>query len=154
MPLLKKDVDEGRLMIVFKDFIFLGRDSRTLASAAECVYRKYDTDKFLEYHMLTYMNQGFKNSGWGSDENILDFASQLSWLDTTYLKECLLNNTYLPIVIDDTYAGMLAGVSSTPTFVIGDQLVSGALTYSVFKEIMENSKEDLSLLKSDSITTG
>jgi protein-disulfide isomerase len=69
-------------------------------------------------------------------------------LDIDYLKGCIENNTYLPMVVDDTYSGMLAGVSSTPTFVIGDKKISGALPFSIFKNIIENQSMEIEDIES------
>ncbi len=139
-PKLKKEyIDRGKVRFVFKDFAFLGEDSKRLALAAECVYKKYGSEKFLEYHLWLYEKQKKKNSGWGSMKNILNFSSSLSWLNTSYLKECVESNTYLQDVKHDTYSGMMRGVSSTPTFFINGRKVSGAQPYSFFKRIIETS---------------
>lgn len=144
-PRLKEDfIDKGQLRFIFKDFTFLGPDSKRLAIAAECIYRRYGTEKFLEYHLLTYQNQQTRGSGWGSKDNILSFSSSIEDLDFEYLDNCIQNNTYLSVVIDDKYDGMLAGVSSTPTFFIGERKITGAHPYSKFKEIIETSSENVS----------
>jgi len=138
-PIIKKElIDTGRLRVIFKDFSFLGRDSNTLALGAECIYRRYGRDKFLEYHTLAYQNQKSKNSGWGSPEHVMAFSKQMDDVDMTYLESCILNNTYLPSIIDDTYDGMLAGISSTPSFILGNAKISGAQPYEVFLKLVNN----------------
>ena len=120
--------------------------------AAECVYVKYGTGKFLEYHIFLYENQGARNSGWGSINNIINFSSSLGWLDTAYLSQCISNNTYLPVIVDDTYSAMLAGISSTPTFVMDDKKFSGAQPIETFRQIIE--KGDLENVEDNEASTG
>ncbi|MEK6916732.1 MAG: thioredoxin domain-containing protein [Nanoarchaeota archaeon] len=153
-PILKQEyIDTGKLKFIFKDFAFLGKDSQTLALAAECIYRKYGSEKFLEYHLLTYQNQHQKGSGWGSKENILTYSKSIDGIDLGYLDSCIINNTYLAEIVDDTYSGTLAGVSSTPTFFIGDKKISGAQPYSVFRELIETPDADAGNIVSESIST-
>lgn len=66
----KNYVDTGKARIVFKNFAFLGEDSRTAAIASEAVWEKYP-NKWFDWHTTVFDNQGPERSGWASKENLL-----------------------------------------------------------------------------------
>ncbi|MFB6190238.1 MAG: thioredoxin domain-containing protein [Candidatus Nanohaloarchaea archaeon] len=71
LPRLKENyVKQGELRIVFKDFPFLGKDSRTAALASGAVWNKYP-EKWPEWHATVFDNQGRENSGWASREKLV-----------------------------------------------------------------------------------
>lgn len=63
-------VETGEARIVFKNFAFLGPDSRTAAIASEAIWDRYP-ERWLDWHMTVYENQGSERSGWASKENLV-----------------------------------------------------------------------------------
>ena len=130
-------IDTGEAFFVFKDFAILGKDSVYLANAAECIYMLYGDERFLEYHLLFYENQGPKNSGWGSEENIYSMTKNLSWVNQTEFSECFDDWEYADDVKLNTMVAVGLGLPSTPSFFINGVRLSGYVPYEGFELIID-----------------
>ncbi len=124
--LIKDYVDTGKVKFVFKQFPFLGADSETAAEASFCAQ---DQGKFWDFYKYTYAHQGQENSGSLSAANLKQFAQTLG-LNTTQFDSCLDSGKYKNQVAQDKQDGINAGVSSTPTWFVGNQQILGAVPFS------------------------
>ena len=138
LPALKTQyVDTGKLRIVFKDLQFLGPDSKTAALLGRAIWQAYP-DKYFAWRQKMYEDQGTENSGWvGTKADSI--ASSLG-MDVKKLNQLVSqNNSSYSQAIDNDYSeGNKFGIQSTPSFVLGTQLVVGAQPLSAFTQIINS----------------
>ena len=68
---MQRYVNDGRLRLEWRDFPYLGRESRRAAVAARAAQEQ---GRFWEYHDVLFENQKGENNGAFSDENLVAFA--------------------------------------------------------------------------------
>lgn len=131
--LREKYVKTGKVKFVYRDFAFLGDESRWAASASECADEQ---GKFWAYHDLLFERQRGENQGTFVKENLKRFASELG-LERSQFDGCLDSEKYAQEIDKDLDDAKATGVSGTPTTFINGQLVRGALPLSEFERIIE-----------------
>ncbi len=135
MPEIMNYVKNGEVLLVYRDWAFLGEESIKAAEAARCAG---DQGKFWEYHDYLYAHQNGENQGGFSDINLKSFAKNLS-LNTTTFNKCLDESKYAQAVADSKDEGIKAGVQGTPKgFILKDgkivATIDGAESLSVVKQ--------------------
>ena len=135
----KEYIETGKANLVFVDLAFLGRDSPTAAQASYCAE---DQEMYWEYHDMLYNYQGSKiDDGWANNERLKAFAENLG-LDMELFEICLDSGKYSKRVQFNIQQAKEHGVRGTPGFFIvgpdGQQQLSGAQPFSVFKQIMDS----------------
>lgn len=145
-------VESGDLKLMWKDFPApeLGHDwAVTAATTMECVYRE-DNEAFWAVEKKIFDNQNSLTTQ-NARSSILDYAEQ-EGVNTTAVQNCIDSENPLNEVQGDREEGQsfdatVAGqsfVGGTPSFVIyGPEsekgtAVSGAVPYSLFKDLIEN----------------
>jgi protein-disulfide isomerase len=131
--ILSEYVKTGKAKLVFKNFPWIGDESRRAAEAAACAGAQ---GRFWEYHDVLYSSQRGENSGTFAVPNLKRFAAQLG-LDQTAFDSCVDGRAYKAAVDADTNEVHSLGLTGTPTFVINGQRVVGAQDYSVFASVIE-----------------
>ncbi len=118
MPGVMSDyVNTGKVLLVYRDWAFLGPESIKSAEAGRCAQEQ---GKFWEYHDYLFSHQGGENQGAFSDTNLKSFAKKLS-LDTTAFDKCLDSGKYEEAVKSQRAEGTAAGVQGTPKgFILKD----------------------------------
>lgn len=126
-------VKTGKVKLVYKDFQFLGPDSQTAGLAGRAVW-EVAPDKFSEWHKAMYDKQDNENSGWGSRADILALTKSLG-IDSAKVDKLMTTKAdeYQKAMASDKAEGSGFGVSGTPSFIIGKQLIVGAQPYSSLK---------------------
>lgn len=141
MPQLITDyVNTGKAKVVFKDFAFLGADSQTLGLASRAVW-EVAPDKFYAWHKEVFAEQGEENSGWATPAKILSIStSVLGAADAAKVQTLMTTNAteYQKDMDADKAEGAALGVNGTPSFIIGNQLVVGADSYSSIQSIVDS----------------
>jgi protein-disulfide isomerase len=135
----KEYIETGKANLVFVDLAFLGRDSPMAAQASYCAE---DQEMYWEYHDMLYNYQGSKiDDGWANNERLKAFAENLG-LDMDLFESCLDSGKYSKRVQFNIQQAKEHGVRGTPGFFIvgpdGQQQLSGAQPFSVFKQIMDS----------------
>jgi protein-disulfide isomerase len=107
--------------------------------------------KFWEMHDLLYSNQDRWN---GETTNkprpiIAEFAKTLG-LDMAKYGSCMDNETQRAKVQSHLLEAQRRNVQQTPTFIIGDQMVPGALPYDTFKKLVDDALAKQPAAKADS----
>jgi protein-disulfide isomerase len=126
---IEKDyVQQGKVKIEFRMFPFLGQESFNAAQAAEAAR---DQGKFWEYHDALFNAQGQENGGNFTYEKLVALAQQVG-LDVPKFEAALSANTYLAAIQQEADSARASGVSSTPTFFIGDAKIVGTQPYAQF----------------------
>ena len=131
--LFKQYVDTGKVKFVYMHAPFLGQESVWAAQAAECAA---DQDRFWAYHDLLFSRQAGENQGAFTKDKLLAMAQE-SKLDMTLFEPCLTKDQTLARVRGDAQEGQKIGVRGTPTFVINDRIVVGALPLEDFQQLIE-----------------
>jgi len=131
-----KDLKEfygDQILFVYRDFPIYSIHplAGKAAEAAECADEQ---GKFWEYHDTLFEKQ----QDWitGGAGKFKDYAVELG-LDTTSFGECLDSGKYTAEVEADLQAGIAAGVTGTPAFIINGQTVSGAVPLDILKDIVD-----------------
>lgn len=109
--------------------------------AAEAAGCAGDQGKFWQMHDQLFSNPQALNI------NTLSLHAQAIGLNTAAFQQCLFSGKHEGKVRESFNAGSAAGVSGTPTFLIGAtnsnsvkvlKVLSGAQPYSVFKSVIES----------------
>jgi protein-disulfide isomerase len=117
-----------RVRLVFKDFpLSTHPDAFAAAEAAQCAREQ---GKFWEYHDRLFANQQALGRG-----DLKRYAVQLG-LDAARFDACLNEDRLKYLVQADVDESQRYGVSSTPTFFINGRLLSGALPFEVFEQVV------------------
>ncbi|MEI8175014.1 MAG: DsbA family protein [bacterium] len=121
---INENVKSGSLLLVYRDWAFLGTESVKSAEAARCAS---DQGKFWEYHDYLYAHQNGENKGEFSNDNLKTFAKILN-LNTTNFNQCLDSDKYAQAVADAKTEGINAGVTGTPKgFILKDGKIVGTI---------------------------
>ncbi|MCS6937158.1 MAG: DsbA family protein [Candidatus Bipolaricaulota bacterium] len=132
LPLIVTEyINTGKVRYIYRNFAFLGVESRWAAEASECAHEQ---GRFWEYH-----DKLFETVAAGSQllrSTLKELAAGLG-LDTAKFNACLDQSKYKAEVDEDIAAGREAGVTGTPSFVINGQLMVGAHPIETFRQKIE-----------------
>lgn len=132
-PTLNKILDDynGKVRLVYKHFpLEFHPNAQKAAEASECADEQ---GKFWEYH-----DKLFENYQKYSSDNFKQWAKDLG-LNIGKFNDCLDSGKFSQKIKDDYQEGLQKGVNGTPATFVNGQLVSGALPYDSFKQIIDNS---------------
>ena len=111
IPQLESRIADGTVAIVHRDFAFLGGESVDAAVAVRCAGQQ---GRFWAMHDAVYASQVGENQGAFARARLQQIAASVG-LDATAFTACLDEREPLLEVLDDTAAGVRAGIASTPT---------------------------------------
>lgn len=123
--LAREYVEPGNVRVVVISLPYFGTDSMTAAVAGKCVWnqvRDEDPSTYWDWHTAVFDNQGEKNSGWASAENLFEYTRSVSGVDADALKSCLDDRrpSFEKEITGDAEQARSSGVTGTPTFVVFD----------------------------------
>ncbi|HWP61783.1 MAG TPA: thioredoxin domain-containing protein [Candidatus Paceibacterota bacterium] len=138
--LVKQYVNTGQLKIVFKDFAFLGQDSTTAAEYGRAVWDIYPTQYFA-WRTAMYVaqdqegDQGFGNAA-TIDQLII---SKFPAMNDAKIKTQITNNKakYDAAIAADMQEGESFGITGTPGFITGTQMIGGFAGLSTFTAVID-----------------
>lgn len=123
-PQLVRDfVSTGQVYFEYRDYAFLGEESREAAEAALCAN---DQGLFWEMHDAIFNNQVGENDGAFARQRLNRIAETVGELDMDAWGECMDDNDYEEQVEEETRAAQQLGVQGTPSFIVDGQLMFGA----------------------------
>jgi len=131
-PIMNKILSDykGKVRLVYKHFpLSFHANAQKAAEASECADEQ---EKFWEYHDKLFENQA---GGYSSDK-FKKWAKDLG-LNNEKFNDCLDSGKYAQKVQADFQEGQQKGVNGTPATFVNGQLVSGALPYESFKQIID-----------------
>lgn len=132
-----RDKYKGKVKFAYKHFpLSFHKEAMPAAEAAMCVYDQ-DKEKFWKFH-----EAAFKGQKDGLAAANLEKWAKESGANVDKYKECVAANKYKEAIEKDLAYGETLGVRSTPTFFINGEIVSGALEYDKFAEIIDEAIED------------
>jgi protein-disulfide isomerase len=126
-------VKKGLVRFGYHQFAFLGPESTWAAEASECAA---DQNAFWQYHDKLYAGQAGENQGAFNKDKLKQLAVDLK-LDAKAFDSCLDSGKYTAQVNADSQAAGSLGVTSTPSFVVNGQALSGALPFAQFQQVIE-----------------
>jgi len=122
---------KGKVRLVYRHFpLSFHVNAQKAAEAAECAG---DQGKFWEMHDEIFDANG---AGTMSVEKWKSVASSLG-LNTSTFNDCLDSGEYASKIASHMRSGGAAGVQGTPATFVNGELVSGALPYESFKQIID-----------------
>ncbi|MFH0799818.1 MAG: thioredoxin domain-containing protein [Pseudomonadota bacterium] len=124
------DEYKGKVRYVFMDFpLSFHKDSKKAHEAAHCAG---DQGKYFEYNKAIFDNQ--TNIG---VEDLKKYAKELK-LNTKDFDKCLTGGKHARTVEDSVAAASKIGVTGTPAYFINGIMLSGAMPYESFKDVIES----------------
>jgi protein-disulfide isomerase len=116
---------DGKIRLVLKEFPILGPASRTASMAAVAANKQ---GKYLAFHnaLMAYPNNL-------TDEVIFALARQVG-LDVAKLKDDMKSPEVMALIEKTNKLAQDLGINGTPGFIIGDQIIPGAVTAAEMKE--------------------
>jgi protein-disulfide isomerase len=133
LPTLNKILSDypNQVRLVYKHFpLGFHPNSQKAAEASECADEQ---GKFWEYHDKLFENQP---TGYSLDK-FKQWAKDLG-LNSGKFNDCLDSGKFAQKVQADFQEGAEKGVNGTPTTFVNGQLISGALPYESFKQIIDS----------------
>jgi protein-disulfide isomerase len=131
--LIERYVEDGTLRFEWRDFAYLGQESRTAAQAARAAQEQ---GKFWEYHDTLYQNQGSINGGTFSDEKLIELAGEVG-LDAESFESDLTSGRFEPVVQRDLQEAQDTGIQGTPSFTVNGQRLVGPQPLEAFEQTIE-----------------
>jgi protein-disulfide isomerase len=126
-------VSQGLVLLIFRNFAFLGDESRWAAEAAECANEQ---GRFWDYHDKLFEEQSGENVGTFRKENLKRFAAELG-LDTEQFNQCLDSGKYSAKVREEAAEGQQKGVRGTPSVFVNGRLIERAIYYEELRAAVE-----------------
>ena len=133
LPVMQQLLGEDKkLRIVYKDLPLLGPNSTTAARAALAARRQ---NKYEPYRVLLLSVKGQL-----SDDSIFGMAKAVG-IDVDRLKQDMNAPDIAQQLQTNSTLAKALGVNGTPTFVVGDQVVEGAIDLSAMKELVADARK-------------
>jgi len=130
----EKYVKNGEINFVYKDFPLNGAASILASEASYCAQNQ---DKFWEYHNMLYDNWAGENTGWITNNVLLEFAKE-SGLNLDQFNSCMNNSIFYQKVIDNEQFAKKINIDATPSFLIFNEnevyRIKGAQSFEIFEQ--------------------
>ncbi|MBL7051665.1 MAG: thioredoxin domain-containing protein [Nanoarchaeota archaeon] len=118
-----------RVNLVFKNYpLSFHANAQAAAEASECAY---DQGLFWEYHDILFENQDL------IDADYIVSAAEEIGLDMDTFNSCLESGEKTDLVTADMAAASSLGITGTPSFLVGNELVVGAQSFDTIAEIID-----------------
>ena len=109
-----KYIESGDVNFVYKDFPLNGKSSILASEASYCAQQQ---DRFWTYHNMLYDNWGGENTGWITQEILIDFAKE-SGLNLEKFSSCIKNSEFRQKVLNNEQFAKEININATPSFLI------------------------------------
>ena len=131
--LVERYVDAGELRVEWRDFAYLGKESREAAKVARVAAEQ---GRFWEFHDALFADQPKPNTG-GVDRAHLEDAAREAGLDLDRFRAGLAEDAHHDVVQADFDEGAGIGVTGTPSFLINNRPVVGAQPAEAFITVVD-----------------
>lgn len=129
-------IKTGKVRFVYRQFAFLGDESKAAAQAVECAK---DQGKFWEMHDSVFgaeIKDGQERNGNLNRDLFMSLAGKIG-LNAAQYGACLDNKKYAAKVDHDYASAQTVGVQATPTLFVNGEKIEGALPFPQFKLVVE-----------------
>jgi protein-disulfide isomerase len=106
-------------------------ESSIIAAKYALAVNKIDPSKYVDYHAKLMSSRGQS-----SKEQLIKFVEELG-VDTVAVQAVVESSAIMQAIQNNQELARSVGISGTPAFVIGGQLVPGAIDYEEFKRIIK-----------------
>jgi protein-disulfide isomerase len=132
-PLIKAVEEDGNIRLVFKEYPILGPESVLAARAALASQKQ---EKYKEFHIALMSVEGPLN-----EANILNVAESIG-LDTGQLQSDMSDPAIQRQIAANYGLANNLGIKGTPAFVIGREIVPGAITMEEMKSYIARARDE------------
>ena len=133
MPIIKSILaTDGKLKVVFKEFPILGEGSEYAARAAMASQAQ---GKYLEFHLALYEHAG------KIDAQAVDEIAQSVGIDMKKLKAEMQSADIAAAIDRNIKLAQTLGISGTPAFVIGTNLIPGYLPHDELQAAVQEARK-------------
>jgi protein-disulfide isomerase len=112
--LVEEYVKTGKVKFEYRDYAFLGDESKRAAEAASCAA---DQGQYWRYHDTIYLNQVGENQGAFSDRRLKQMAERIG-LDMDEFNGCFDGGTYKDKIEATAADAQANGITSTPSVLV------------------------------------
>jgi protein-disulfide isomerase len=126
---------DPKLRIVLKDFPVLGPDSVEASRVALAARNQLPNEKLLDYHVKLMDSRGRVNG-----DRALAVAKEMG-LDMTRLKNDVDSPEIRAALQENAGLGDKLGLTGTPAFIIGDEVISGAVGLDPLKQVVASVRQ-------------
>lgn len=136
--LIDKYVNTQKLRIVFKNNQSIGPDSQSAGIIGSAVWEA-SPESYLKWHKAVFEKQDIENGGWGSEADLLDLVKAIPDINFGQIIQLSLKNeaAYRLKLDKDREEGQKLKIRTTPSVIIGDQLIRGAQPTSVYLQVID-----------------
>lgn len=137
--IIENYVNTGKVKVVFMDLVFLGNDSVDASLYNRAVWKLYP-DLYLTWRTAMYTAQDDEGDrGFGDAESIDALNATIPGIDAAKVAADVKANTdaYKKATDLDRAEAQKVGVNSTPSLIIGTQLIKGAYPYPTFQAAID-----------------
>lgn len=134
-PLVDQYVRTGKVKVAYINFP-LGQHQNAVpaAQAAMCASVQ---NKFWQYHDALFDSQD-KWESMPQPRPVLDSIARVVGVDVATWGKCVDSDKTLPLIFADRDRAAAGGVQSTPTFLIGGQVIAGAVPFAELKPVIDS----------------
>tara|TARA_B100000315_G_scaffold260681_1_gene324028 strand:+ start:5140 stop:5937 length:798 start_codon:yes stop_codon:yes gene_type:complete len=134
-PTIKKLLEEDKnIRYVFKEFPILSPQSELAARAALAAWRQ-DKTKYVQLH-----TEFIRSTGGFTESRIMRMAEKLG-LNTAQLKKDMQSSSISQIIAGNRALAQRLGINGTPGFIIGNQIVPGAVDMVTLKQLVADARK-------------
>lgn len=130
MKLIKED---GNIRYVFKEFPILGPQSVVASKAALAAWYQ-DKTKYVAFHVLMMNSKGGLTT-----KKVMDYAARVG-LDVKKLKQGMDSDRVKAEISRNAQAARALNINGTPTFIIGKNIIPGALSMADLKDLVKTAR--------------
>ncbi len=140
MPQLQPWIDDGTVRIEYRDLALFGDESVMAAAAARAAGEQ---GLFWEFHDALHAVLHGHDDLAVSDDLLMVVAQTVGVADMERFDADRTSQTVRQTILDQSEMARQIGISSTPTFLVGTELVQGAQPIAVFQAAIERQVEAL-----------
>jgi len=131
-------VKNDDVKVVFKDFQFLGANSTVAGLIGRAVWELYP-DQYFAWRIALANSYTGENTGFGDEVSIIAFTRTITGIDADAViaKRNEKRTEYQAALDADRTEAQDFGIEGTPGFIVGKQILSGALPFADFKQVIE-----------------
>jgi protein-disulfide isomerase len=129
---LKLTADDPKLKVVLKEFPVLGPSSVDAAKVAVAVRMQDSGGKYVEFHKRLLGGRGE-----ATKERALAAAKDAGF-DVARIQKDMESDEVKKTITENMGVAQSLGINGTPTFIVGDEMVIGALGYDALKNKIDS----------------
>ncbi|MDX1923388.1 MAG: DsbA family protein [Alphaproteobacteria bacterium] len=130
-PIRKLIENDKKVKVVMKEYPILAESSRVAARAAFAAIKQ---KKYTELH-----NALMENKGALSEDSIMEMAVKVG-IDKEKLKKDMESPETAAYLQSTSELGREIGAHGTPTFIVGEKIVPGAMEYEEMKKLVDDAR--------------